>query len=288
MALWIRAGSRNQRKWRGLEWTWYQWGASRAKGWYTLFAAWRRWDTELAIAIGGEDNMLQLEIGIPLIGKMAIGVRVPRSLTDDWVHERRQFGFELHGIWPTLWIGWDDQMSDMTDYYRRKYIDEGEPLPEYLNRAKLHPGWKLRISPVRWYRLKNKILGPVEIEKIPLRVYEDVELTLPEGTYTGTVSFFRDRISRKRWRTIRDDVVGEWEGEEWLPFPGKGENSWDCGDDGFKEHSTTLRRYVHEESGETCAEDVMRVVSETIAAVLRYRGRYGGWKWKPEGIGVMR
>ena len=288
MALWIRAGSRNQRKWRGLEWTWYQWGASRAKGWYTLFAAWRRWDTEIKLALGGEDNMLQVELGVPLLGKTALGVRVPRFTTKGWIHHRRELGLELRGLWPTLYVGWDDQMGDMSSYYRRTYLDKGEPLPEYLNRVTLWPGWRISFGPVWWMRLKNRILGSVQIDKTTLRTYEDVELALPEGTYTGSVTFRRERVHRPRWRTYRDDIIGEWEGEEWLPFPGKGENSYDCGDDGFKEHSTTIRRYVHEESLAVDAEDVMRVVSSTIAAVLRQRGRYGGPNWKPEGIGVMR
>lgn len=287
MTLWIREGSRNQRKWRGLEWTWYQWGASRAKGWYTLFAAWRRWDTEIKLALGGEDNMLQFELGVPLLGKAAIGVRVPSLVTEGWIHHRREFGIELHGLSPTLLIGWDDQMGDMSSYYRRSYLDQGKPLPSYLNRVTLHPGWRLSAR-VRLWRLKDRLLGKIEIEQTPIRTYEDLELALPEGVYHGKVVFTRERIFRRHWRTYHDDLNGEWRSEEWLPFPGKGENSWDCGDDGIKEHSTTLRRIVHDESLCVDSEDVTRVIASTIAYVLRQRGRYGGPNWKPEGIGVMR
>jgi hypothetical protein len=289
MALWVRPGSRNQRKWRGLEWTWYWRSRSRAKGWWTLFAPWRRWDTELKIAIGGEDDMLQLEIGLPLLGFIAVGIALPRSMTKGWVHHRREFGFELRGLRPTLYVGWDEQMGDMSDYYRREYLEQGKPLPDYLNRIKLHPGWKLRVGPRWWWaRLKSTVLGAVQIERMPIRTYEDVELALPEGVYVGTVSFYRERIGRPRGRTRRDDIVGEWSSEQWLPFPGKGENSWDCGDDGFKDHTTTIRPYVHEESLAVDAEDVARVISGTVAGVLRYRGRYGGVNWRPEGVGVMK
>ena len=287
MALWIRSGSRGLPRWRSLQWTWY-WRGTRAKGWWTLGAAWRRWTTEVEVAIGGEDNMLQLGVGLPLIGYTAIGVQVPRRLTKGWVHHRREFGVELRGIWPEIHIAYDDQMNDMSSHYRRTYLDQGKPLPDYLNRVTLHPGWRIRFGPVWWARLKNKMLGSYEHEEIPIRTYDDVELALPEGVYVGKVTFSRSRMKRKHWRTRRDDIIGEWEGEQWLPFPGKGESSYDCGDDGFKEHSTTIRAYVHEESAEVDVEDVNKVVASTISAVLRQRGRYGGLNWKPEGIGVMR
>lgn len=291
MALWTRAGSRGRRKFRNLEWHWYWRGKVRAKGWWLLFTfrdpLWR-WYTEAKLAIGGEDNMLQIELGLPLLGKTAVGFRVPRRLTTGWIHDRRKLGLELRGLWPTLYLGWDDNMGDMSDYYRRQYLDQGQPLPDYLNRVTLHPGWRVSLGPVWWMRLKNKILGPVRIEGEEIKAYEGIELALPEGVYVGTVSFRRERVRRPRWRTYRDDIIGEWDSEQWLVFPGKGESSYDCGDDGFKEHSTTIRPYVHEESLEVDSEDVMRVVSATIAAVLRQRGRYGGRNWKPEGMGIMR
>lgn len=291
MALWTRAGSRGRAKWRSFEWTWYQWGAARAKGWWLLFTVrdrlWR-WSSEFKLALGGEDNMLQLEIGLPLLGKIAVGFRVPKLLTKGWVHHRREIGIELRGLWPTLYIGWDEQMGDMSSYYRRKYVEQGDPLPDYLNRVTLHPGWRISFGSVRWMRLKNRVLGSVQIGKTAIRSYDGVELALPEGTYVGSVTFRRERLHRPRWRTYRDDIIGEWVGEQWLPFPGKGENSWDCGDDGIKEHSTTIRRYVHEESLEVNSEDVGRVVASTIAYVLRERGRHGGVNWKPEAMGVLR
>jgi hypothetical protein len=291
MAIWTRAGSSRKRKWRSFEWTWYQWGKVRAKGWWVILTVkdplWR-WYTELKIAVGGEDNMLQFEFGLPLIGKVAVGFRVPRRLTGGWVHHRRELGLELRGIWPTFYIGWDSNMGDMHDYYRQQYTAQGQPLPDYLNRVTLHPGWKLSLGPVWFWLLQNRVLGSVQIEKTPLRSYEGVELALPEGVYVGTVSFRRERLHRPRWRTYRDDIIGEWDSEHWLVFPGKGENSWDCGDDGFKEYSVTIRPYVHEESLHVDIEDVALVVSKTIAGVLRQRGRYGGLNWKPEEMGVMR
>jgi len=291
MALWTRSGSRGRPRWRSFQWKWYQWGQPRAKGWWLFWTVrdglWR-WYTEAKVAVGGEDNMLQLELGLPLLGKTAVGIRVPRSWTRGWIHHRREFGLELRGLWPTFYVGWDDQMGDMAGYYRSSYLDQGKSLPEYLNRVTLHPGWRLSWGPVWWMRLKNRLLGSVQIEKSEIRTYEDVELALPEGTYQGRVVFWRETVRRAHWRRYRDDVIGEWQGEQWLPFPGKGENSWDCGDDGFKEHSKTIRRYVHEESLEIDAEDVARVVADTIASVLRQRARYGGLRWQPAGVGVLR
>jgi hypothetical protein len=58
-----------------------------------------------------------------------------------------------------------------------------------------------------------------------------VSLAMPEKTYTGTVKLLRSKWKRPRaWWTqtilyAHIDVPGG------VPFPGKGENSWDCGED---------------------------------------------------------
>lgn len=308
MAFWIR--DEDKKRWRGFSWTWYvssegaKWfqpirsrlpwkGAALMKGWWMLGTwgrNWRRWTTDAKVAVGGEDNMLQCELGLPVLGFVAVGVRVPRGVTKGWVHHRREFGIDLRGIWPTFYFAYDSQMADMEDYYRRNYLKQGKPLPDYLNRVSLWSGWKAGPNPYKVTgRLGDFLLGKREHTTDELRVYEGVKLALPEGVYEGTVTFKRERYTRpRRWRPYRDDIIGEWASEKWLPFPGKGENSWDCGDDGFKEHTSTIRRYVNQSSLAVDSEDAAKVVADTIRQVLRYRARHGGLTWEPEGMGVMR
>lgn len=66
----------------------------------------------------------------------------------------------------------------------------------------------------------------------------DVDVPMPEATYRARVTLHRDTWTRARWwPTVIDrgtievlDDDGNLGG--YLPIPGKGENSWDCGGDG--------------------------------------------------------
>jgi hypothetical protein len=260
-----------------------------AKGWWYLWTVreghWR-WESRFVFAVGGEDNMAQLTVQLPILGLVAAGVAVPRSWTTGWIYQRRELGLRLDGLWPTLLVGYDDSMADMHDYYMREY-PKGTERPAHVNGVKLWPGWQLRVKGWRWGRLKNRLLGAVAVTDTTLKVYDPVTLTLPEGDYVGKVTFYRSLVKRPRWRARRDEVYGKFESEEWMPWPDKGENSWDCGDTGTKEHTVTIgpgRMSEHEIDG----SDVAKVISGAVAYVLRMRARYSRWDWKPEGVGVMR
>jgi hypothetical protein len=59
--------------------------------------------------------------------------------------------------------------------------------------------------------------------------------------------------------------------ERGVPTPGKGENSWDCGQDATY--------------GLTCpASTVEEALASLRASVMRDRERYGGKDWKPEAV----
>lgn len=262
-----------------------------AKGWWSLWTwgddLWM-WSSEIVFAIGGEDNMAQFSVQLPILGRASVGVKVPRSWTKRWIYERREFGIELRGLWPTLLIAHDTSMDDMHDYYVREYRGQGKPLPDHVAGLKLWPGWRLRVRGVQWARLKNRVLGPHEFTDTVLKVYDPVTVTLPEGDYPGKVTFYRSTLKRKRSpRARRDEVYGKFESEQWMPWPGKGENSWDCGDDGTKENTERIgsgRMKDYEIDG----SDVAKVLGGTVAKVLKYRARYGRFDWQPDGVGVMR
>lgn len=290
-----------------------------AKGWWHLLTFrddYSRWDWTAIFAVGGEDNMVQFKIRLPLLGLVSAGVAVPRSWTRRWVYQRREFGVTVYKlVFPTFLFGYDEDAKDMRRHYARPSCERcrrpahchpGEPdynasntnhAPPYCDGYVMgwRPPWLALVAGAKvefprlrsWYRLQNRILGTVEMVDTVLKMYSDVHVPLPEGDYRGTVTFYRSRVKRPRWRVIRDEVYGKFETDEWMPWPGKGENSYDLGDDGSQEHTERIGPGRMQE-WEIDGEDVAKVVAGTVAKVLRYRARYGRFDWKPAGVGVMR
>jgi hypothetical protein len=98
---------------------------------------------------------------------------------------------------------------------------------------------------------------------------ENVEVPMPEKTYAGTVTLTRDTWKRPRWPFSRSIYRANIEVEGGVPHPGKGENSWDCGEDATY--------------GMTCpARTAEQAVGKLVESVLSSRRRYGGRKWRPQ------
>jgi hypothetical protein len=283
-----KAGQPKGWGWRQVRWFVFGGkGRTWAKGWWHV-APWRtlRWWWGVGVALGGEDNMLQLELRIPLLIRGAIGVRVPQSWTR-WVYERRKWGIESSWRGFDVFFAHDDRMADMRSYYLEKAersVIDGRAWP---SDSMLWSGWRVG---VRFPLPLDMLFGKRRREEEPFRFsgsrsYENGEIPaavwLPEGKYPGVVTFHRERWVRSRgpfrgrWRYFGTFKTND---DLWMPVPGKGENSWDCGDDGFQGHTTEV-------SG---SEPVAQVLGATVQKVLRYRERYGGLRWEPEGVGVMR
>ena len=96
-----------------------------------------------------------------------------------------------------------------------------------------------------------------------------VAVPMPEGSYGGTCVMRADSWKRPLWfrSTIRRAHIDMDDGQH-VPVPGKGENSWDQGEDG-----------IH---GITCpAETVEQAVAAIVESAERQRRRYGGRGWTP-------
>jgi hypothetical protein len=88
---------------------------------------------------------------------------------------------------------------------------------------------------------------------------QDVIVPMPEGTYKATATTEEWIRGRRFWFKRRSSSV--WlEIPKGIPHAGKGENSWDCGDDG-----------LFGIGGDTVEDAIGRAV----ASVLRDRRRYG-------------
>ena len=103
--------------------------------------------------------------------------------------------------------------------------------------------------------------GEVKHSKNPL-FEEDISITFPEKTYS--VKAVRSQVTLKRPRgTTKKFIVYDLDCKEGIPFPGKGENSWDCGDD------ASYGLY-------TPAKNVKEAVDVWIKSIRRKREVYGG------------
>lgn len=245
---------------------------SVAKGWWKLGRSEITNYLEFETALGGEDNMAQVGLVVPFLGRFSFGVRVPRSWTKGWVYHRREWTLRLGyvGRWAELLIASDEHMRDtgMVSYYKRKR-EQGEE--SHTTRAQEWPGWHLTLQP----RLKDRLFGRTICTTIEGE-QEPVIVPMPEGNYPGRLKREERVWKRPRWPWIAQRRVDYWvDMDIGVPTPGKGENSWDCDDDG-----------IFGTGGKTKAEAVANVTS----AALRQRERYAGPGWEPadgwpDGIG---
>lgn len=104
-----------------------------------------------------------------------------------------------------------------------------------------------------------------------LHTRTETAVGMPEGAYPCVVMLKNEWWTRKRTGRL---VWHRRNGAEIrmmtpIPFPGKGENSWDCGDDAMHSLHCT-------------AENTEQAIAAAVESVLRSRRRHGGQNWKPK------
>lgn len=124
-------------------------------------------------------------------------------------------------------------------------------------------------------RLANVLLGKVvHSETEHARV--GAVIPMPEGGYPATVALSRAQWKRPRWfALVRYRTSTEvLDPLRCVPVPGKGENSYDCGDDGIYSSSRS--------SVGPDAEWVAAAVADLAGSAMQSRERYGsGQAWVP-------
>lgn len=122
--------------------------------------------------------------------------------------------------------------------------------------ARSDPWWKhrVRLSVVDW------ILGRTKMSMDEGDAIATV-VPMPEGQYRATARPYTVTHKRPRWFTR------QWHGwkidvPRGIPYAGKGENSWDCGDDGLWGLSTP-------------AASMDEAIGKVVSTVLERRSRYG-------------
>ena len=98
---------------------------------------------------------------------------------------------------------------------------------------------------------------------------EGIPVTVKVGQWAGDEykgTAHKDRTTWKRRFSTKVRVDYDIDMAQGIPFPGKGENSWDCGDDAY-----------YGFGGTTIEGAVEHIIKDTI----RERKRHGGDNWRP-------
>lgn len=163
------------------------------------------------------------------------------------IHKDREIRFSVYewGLQYTIWKDWRDGWSS-TDAKWRDGI---------------------------FYPL-DLIFGRHKYSERELSAF-DVEIPMPEKSYPATLKMVETTHKRPRWfgtRRIRASIEIKRVDDKWtgIPFPGKGENSYDCGEDAS--------------SGFSCLASLPEeAIGKFVESVLRSRRRHGGSvNWLPE------
>lgn len=169
-------------------------------------------------------------------------------------------GFHAAAPWFYLFVNWRDDEDRDRGCFEVRWADGTLRFEHPWVRDDWRsddPWWRkaIRIPIADW------LLGRVRYESTEGEPCE-VFVPMAEGCYLATAKSVV-HTHRRRWywpagrfETWKIDIPGG------IPFSGKGENSWDCGDDGL--------------FGISCpATTVEEAIGHTVASVLRSRARHG-------------
>lgn len=137
------------------------------------------------------------------------------------------------------------------------------------NWSKRDPWWQRGIN----FNIIDFIFGRTKYEKRTIKNYDNLVVPMPEGSYPiKSLEIHEDTWKRSRWpfpwhRCIRVSI----DMDKGIPFPGKGENSWDCGEDASHGLTCLCESGTPEEA-----------IGKMVESVLNNRRRYGGSiMWQP-------
>lgn len=227
----------------------------RLKAWWHFFVPSFNY-LELSLKFGGESSMVSAQLVLPWLAFLGVGIGVPRRWLSGWMYEDRVFALKLGYIGDIAWIQIAHNehaiYCGMLDYYSRMNN------PGYT-KAQLWPGYQIKL---RWPRVLDWTLGREQRHEEVLETHE-VKVPMDGREYPATVKVSRHYSTRARWPWRFRESYGSWIDVPNPPrFAGKGENSYDCGDDGIWGKG----------SRET---QPAAVVGDYIKAVLTSRERYG-------------
>lgn len=222
---------------RGFPWNgraWLHWHGKKQR---TFRWEWHFKSKSCGVGINfdNQENELAWDVCLPPV---ALYFGISGILSRDWMHkhweyEGRQITFRIHdyALW---WDIWRDEMA----------------------------GWDRSVPKWRQgcFHFDEFLLGKTKHSERELS-FHDVLIPMPEGGYPATVRLLEGTWKRSRWFPHRV-LLADVKMKKHIPFPGKGENSWDCGEDGLYGLHTQAR-------------NVEDAIAATVKSALRSRRRYG-------------
>jgi hypothetical protein len=112
---------------------------------------------------------------------------------------------------------------------------------------------------------RDLFAGKQEYSKVVNETFENVVIPMPDKNYCATMQFETATWKRPRWFPRVRKFTNIEIKENPPAFPGKGENSWDCGDDAI---------YMMSVEGHSLAKGI----GGYVQAVMENREKYGGRK----------
>lgn len=165
----------------------------------------------------GDYSGVMFYVGIPLLCSLYLTLEniVPKQWLPGhwepgkegrrwWYPEKREIGITVHDktIWFKLW-------ANPMEWFK------GQPW-----------WWEFNVAPL------DVLLGR---QKYARRDISEgaVNVWMPEGIYPATYKVFESTWKRPRWPKVKRVIRTDIDLKQPIPFSGKGENSWDCGEDGL-------------------------------------------------------
>lgn len=187
-------------------------------------------------------------------------------------------GLQLHaGLFPTsLWLTLPIRLPRLMALLKKNVYGQHTFMDVHVATEDVVLRWQFGGNDFEWsnktpkwkngsFNLSDFALGRRDYEEGEAEVHS-VKIPMPEGAYDATVKLHTDTWRRARWfpvsihRATIDVPVG-------IPFPGKGENSYDCGEDATYGFTGPV-------------ESLEDAIGKQVSSVLRNRRRYGGWNTK--------
>lgn len=177
--------------------------------------------------IGGAES--DFGAGLALYGLFALWLSISDVVPYRWLN--RHFNGNETGVSVHDWAVWIDVWNDDSGWTSRRR-------------------WQHIVIHIDRLLFGKCVYTTRDIETV------DVAVTLPEGTYKAKCRMFESTWTWQRLRRPRTLMRAEITPERGITVPGKGENSWDCGDDAV--FGLTCFASTPQEAARELAESVLR------------------------------
>lgn len=222
---------------------------------------WQFWpkymDAHIAMQVGGDETDLSFGLNI-FVARFHLGFNHLFPSSWKW-HDFRSIGKGItRGFIPGT-----GRITDLSWHKGRLALTVWRDWTGWNNNVPGHWGgfeWTLHVT--------DFLLGAKKYNTEKLSVHKGVEIPMPERTYQADILFERATWKRPRWPAKEVRITGDVQFYDPIPFPGKGENAWDCGEDA-RDSMTVAASTVH---------DAIGIV---VARIMHDRLNYGGVTWRP-------